>query len=87
MGVTHFLVKNVIAMRMALEHHNGTCAIPVRAFLLNPVDRTLLPWHELWGIPLLPDERVPVKRIRLDCGGSAWRIEEEIALYVDEETG
>jgi len=70
-----------MAMRAALDHHNAICGIPARAFLLSPVDHELLPWEVLWGIPLSADDRIRAKRFRLDCGGSSWRIEDELDLF------
>ncbi|PZR66255.1 MAG: hypothetical protein DLM63_09890 [Solirubrobacterales bacterium] len=50
-----------------------------KAILLNPGNHELFGWDELWGIPVLPDERVAAKRFRIDCDGSAFGIEEEVA--------
>lgn len=85
--ITRFLVVNVVALRKALDDHNETCPVPARAFLLHPVDRGLLPWDALWGVPIHADDRVPVKRFRLDCGASAWRIEEALDLFGDPRDG
>lgn len=79
--ITRFLVVNVVSMRAALDDHNATCPVPARAFLLHPVDHGLLPWDALWGVPLRANDRVPVKRFRLDCGASAWQIEDALDLY------
>ena len=49
-------------MGAALEHHNKECPGRANAILLNPVDHALMGWDELWGLPVLPDERVPIKR-------------------------
>lgn len=73
-----FSAKNLLAMRRALDHHNANCPVPARAILLNPLDHGLLQWDELWGLPLLPDDRVRVKRFRIDCEGSAWSLEDEL---------
>lgn len=74
-----FEVRNLAAIRHALDHHNKTCPVPATAILLHPTDHGLLGWDDLWGLPVLPDERVPVRRIRIDCGGSAWNAEAELA--------
>lgn len=66
-------------LRAGLEHHNRTCPVPARAFLLHPVDHGLLGFDELWGVPVLPDDRVAVKHVHLDCEASAWRVEDELA--------
>lgn len=65
--ITRFAVKNLVRLRAALDHHNATCGTPARAFLLNPVDYGLMRWTVLWGVPVLPDVSVAVKRFRIDC--------------------
>ena len=65
--VTRFALKNLIRLRAALDHHNATCGTPARAFLLNPIDHGLMRWEKLWGVPVLPDASIGVKRFRIDC--------------------
>jgi hypothetical protein len=69
-------------IRRGLDHHNATCPMPARAILLNPGNHELFGWDELWGVPVLPDERVQPKRFRIDCDGSAYGIEDELAEEV-----
>ena len=69
-------------IRTGLDHHAGTCPLAPRAILLNPGNHELFGWDELWGIPVLPDERVAPKRFRIDCDGSSFGIEEEVAEAV-----
>ena len=75
------------SIRQGLDHHNATCPMPARAILLNPGNFELFGWEELWGIPMLADERVAPKRFRIDCDGSAFGIEEEVeeALAAQQE--
>jgi len=80
-----FQVQNLAAIRAALDRHNQDCSIPATAILLNPTDHGLLGWGELWGLPILPDDRVPVKRVRIQCDGSAWGIEDELDAYLTTE--
>jgi len=75
-------VANLVAIRSALDHHNGDCLIAARAILLNPIDHALLGWDALWGLPVLADEAVRVKRVRIVCDGSAWGIEGELAAVI-----
>jgi hypothetical protein len=65
-------------VKRGLDHHASTCPLAPRAILLNPGNHELFGWDELWGIPVLPDDRVAPKRFRIDCDGSAFGIEEEI---------
>ena len=66
-------------IRRGIDHHAKTCPLAPRAILLNPGNYELFGWEELWGVPVLPDDRVAPKRFRIDCDGSAFGIEEEIA--------
>ena len=66
-------------IRRGVDQHAETCPMAPRAILLNPGNHELFGWDELWGIPVLPDDRVPPKRFRIDCDGSAFGIEEEVA--------
>jgi hypothetical protein len=84
--VSEFESKNLAAIRAALDHHNSSCPVPANAILLNPVDHELMGWDELWGLPVLPDDRVPTKRVRIDCDGSAHGIEDEIAEAIAHST-
>src|SRR5271154_5149279 len=66
-------------IRTGLDHHAQTCPLAPRAILLNPGNHELFGWDELWGIPVLADDRVAPKRFRIDCDGSAFGIEAEMA--------
>jgi hypothetical protein len=69
-------------VRRGLDHHAKTCPLAPRAILLNPGNFELFGWEELWGVPVLPDDRVAPKRFRIDCDGSAFGIEEEVAQEI-----
>lgn len=73
------------AVRTGLDHHNQSCPMQPKAILLNPGNHELFGWDELWGIPVLPDERVAPKRFRIDCDGSAFGIEEQVAEAIAAE--
>jgi len=72
-------------IRAGLDHHAATCPLTPRAILLNSANHELFGWDELWGIPVLPDERVAPKRFRIDCDGSAFGLEEEVAEAISTE--
>lgn len=74
--------KMLASIKAALDHHNGSCPMPARAILLNPGNYELFGWEELWGLPVLPDDRVAPERFRVDCDGSAFGIESEIEQVV-----
>ena len=84
--VSSFEARNLAAISAAVQHHNETCPVPANAILLNPVDHELLGWDELHGLPILPDDRVPTKRVRIDCDGSAHGIEDEVADAISQQT-
>jgi hypothetical protein len=65
-------------MRSALDRHNAGCARPPQAILLNPIDHGLMRWDNLWGLPVLADDRVPVKGVYIQCDGLTWDSEEEL---------
>lgn len=83
--VSQFAAKNLAAIKAALDQHNASCPVPANAILLNPVDHALIDFEELWGLPVLADDRVPVKRVRIQCDGSAFGIEDEVADAVARE--
>jgi hypothetical protein len=83
---SRFEIVNLAAIRAALDHHNNNCSVAATAILLNPFDHGLLGRDDLWGLPILPDDRVPVKRVRIQCGGSAWGIEDELDAYLQTES-
>jgi len=66
-------------MRSALDRHNLCCCVPASAFALNPVDHGLLGFDELWGLPVIPDAGVAMRRFELRCEASTVRIEDELA--------
>jgi len=68
-----------------LDHHNATCPMPARAILLNSGNFELFGRTELFGLPVEPRDEIPPKRFRIDCSGSAYGIEEEIADAIGEE--
>jgi hypothetical protein len=71
-------------IRAGLAHHDATCPMPARAILLNAGNYELFGYEELFGIPVEPRDDIPPKRFRIDCPGSAYGIEEEIAEAVGE---
>ena len=66
-------------IKAGVEHHNATCPMPARAILLNAGNFELFGWDEIFGLPVEPRDDIPPKRFRVDCPGSAYGIEEEIA--------
>lgn len=83
--MSKFESKNLGAIRAAIDAHNQSCPVPGNAILLNPVDHELIGWDELWGLPVIADERVPTKRVRIQCDGSAFGIEEEMTEAIARE--
>jgi hypothetical protein len=77
--VGRFHVRNLVALRLALDAHNATCPQPANAILLKPIDHGLLGWDTLWGVPVIPDEGVLVKQIRIDCDHDTRLFERPVA--------
>ena len=71
-------------IRRALDDHAKTCPMQPRAILLHPGNHEMLGWDELWGIPVLADDRVAPKRLRIDCDGSAFGIEGAVEEMIRE---
>lgn len=65
-------------IKMGLDDHASHCPLQPKAVLLNPGNHELFGWDELYGIPVLPDERVQPQRFRIDCDGSAFGLEGEM---------
>jgi hypothetical protein len=82
--LTDFLCKNICVIRAAVDDHNRTCKVPARAILLNPEEFEQLGVKQVWGIPVLPDERQRRRFFRVDCEGSASEIERELAEYMSD---
>ena len=52
----------------AWEQHADECEQPPKAILLNQGNYELIGWHEVLGLPVLPDGRLEPMRFRLLCG-------------------
>ncbi len=68
-------------VKAGLAHHDSTCPMPAKAILLNPANHELFGWDEMFGIPVVPDDRVQPKRFRIHCDGSAFGIEEALEAF------
>lgn len=80
--MTVFEARNLVAIRVALDRHNTMCPMEAEAILLHPYDHGLMGYDRLWGIPVVADGSVPVKRCRIKCHGSAETIDEELSEYL-----
>jgi hypothetical protein len=79
-----FEIANLIAIRRGIDHHNAECPVKIDAILLNPYDYGLLNHPRLWGLLVVPDPTVKVKRFRLKCDASPEEIEHELEAYLNE---
>jgi hypothetical protein len=84
--VIDFLSKNIQKIRAGVEHHNLTCKVPARAILFNPSEYERLGVLSLWGLPLRSDQRQRRGYFRVDCEGSAWQLESELAAHIEFAT-
>lgn len=72
-------------VRAALESHAKECPEKPKVILLNPGNHAILGWDEVYGLPVLPDERAEPMRARLVCGtGRAGYCEEGNVVW-DED--
>lgn len=55
--------------------------MPAKAILMHPTEHLKLGVEQLWGLRICADERVRLGRFRIECEGSAWRVEDELELY------
>lgn len=55
-------------LELAWATHARDCEQRPHAILLNPGNHKLIGWDEVFGLPVLPDERVQPKRLLLVCG-------------------
>jgi hypothetical protein len=55
------------AVRAAFEKHDRDCDQRAYLVLLNPANYELLGWDEVFGLPVLPDDRVEPMRARVVC--------------------
>lgn len=74
-------------IRAAWDSHAEECDQPPKAILLNPGNYELVGWHEVLGLPVLPDESVAPKRFKLVCGTGHGGYCAEGVVYWDEDGG
>ena len=80
-------IQSVLNIRAAIEQHAERCGRDPKAILLNPANFDLLGLIEVLGLPVLPDDRVPVMRVRIHCGGGLGGRCEEGDVHWDEDGG
>jgi hypothetical protein len=61
-------IQSILNIRAAIEMHGERCERAPKAILLNPANFDLLEIVEVLGLPVLPDDRVPLMRVRVHCG-------------------
>lgn len=83
--MARFHAVNLARIRAALDHHNGNCGLAATAILMNPVDHGLLGQDELWGLPVLALERIPVKHFEIECEASTTNLEAELASLAEAQ--
>jgi hypothetical protein len=64
--------KLLSSVSAAFDEHDRECSDAAYLVLLNPANFELLRWDEIYGLPVLPDDRVPPLRCRLVCGARGW---------------
>jgi hypothetical protein len=80
-------IQSVLNIRAAIEQHAERCGRAPKAILLNPANFDLLGLIEVLGLPVLPDDRVPIMRVRIHCGAGRGGRCEEGDVHWDEDGG
>lgn len=80
-------IEAVLNIRAAIDKHAKRCERAPKAILLNPANFDLLGLVEVLGLPVLPDDDVPVMRVRIHCGVGIGGRCEEGEVHWDEDGG
>ena len=80
-------IQSVLNIRAAIEKHAELCGRAPKAVLLNPANFDLLQIVEVLGLPVLPDDRVPIMRVRIHCGVGPGGQCAEGGVHWDEDGG
>lgn len=78
-------IQSVLNIRTAIELHAERCERDPKVILLNPSNFDLLGIVEVLGLPVLPDDRVPLMRVRIHCGAGRGGRCEEGDVHWDED--
>jgi hypothetical protein len=80
-------IEMLLNTRAALDEHDKTCDSEAKAILLNPGNFDLIGWNEVFGLPVLPDDRVEPMRARVLCGIGTGGHCAEGKIFWDERGG
>ncbi len=59
--------KNLEAISKAIDEHNGRCAYPAVAVVMNPFEVERLGWESIRGLPIRSDPAVGTGSFRIVC--------------------
>lgn len=70
-------VKNLEAIKKALDKHARECEFPAVEILMNPFEVERLDWDSISGVPIVGDNSIGTGRFRIVCAGELNEKEEE----------
>ena len=79
-------IKNLVAIRLGVEHHARVCCERPVAILLHPDDCAALDVDEVWGVPVTARDSVPAKRVQIQCLGDHDRVEQSLNDFLTDLT-
>src|SRR3954452_19643309 len=77
--------KNLEAISKAIDQHNAHCPLPAAEVRMNPFEVERLGWHEIRGLPVVPDGAIGTGRFRIVCSRDMEDDELEITEAVGRE--
>jgi hypothetical protein len=73
--------KNLEAIKKAVDQHAANCPFPAIEIAMNPYEVERLGWTELFGIPVVGDDKLGTGRFEVRCErdktGSGHEVKEE----------
>lgn len=81
--------KNLEAISKAIDQHNAGCPFPASEVRMNDFEVERLGWHEIRGLPIVPDPNIGTGRFRIVCSreGDGQELEETEAIGEMVEVG
>jgi hypothetical protein len=59
--------KNLEAIKKAIDQHDANCGQPAIEIAMNPFEVERLGWEELWGLPVVGDDKIGTGRFEIRC--------------------
>jgi len=59
--------KNLEAIKKAIDQHDARCGFPAVEIAMNPFEVERLGWTELYGLPIVGDDKIGTGRFEVRC--------------------